>query len=190
MAGKRRPMDVNLTVLESGQGGKHWTRAEIETREAEELHLPKPEQLKPPKYLSPEAKKLFRGYAKQLLAYPKGIVSDLDVGTLARHCTAEAGFIEYSAQHDTFLGRCRTLRLQYVEAGDVCGLSKDEEYIEAKRQVDYWSGQMARFEKICRGCASEMGLTITSRCRLVVPKSEKKQEDDPLEALRRKFLSG
>ena len=45
---------------------------------------------------------------------------------------------------------------------------------------------MARVEKICRGCATELGMTISSRCRLVVPKAEEPAED-PLEELRRRF---
>lgn len=31
----------------------------------------------------------------------------------------------------------------------------------------------------CRECAGDLGLTITSRCRLVVPQNKDDDEDDP-----------
>lgn len=203
MAGPRRPMNVNLSV---DGGGKHWTKDEVEKRKAQELHLPKPKALKAPKWLDPEARKLFAGYAKLLLAFPEGIVSELDTGTLARYCDCELSYAEASAQKSAWLDRCRMLRKQYLEDvdqkgrkagearalvdGDWGGLDSDETYQKAQKQVDYWSGQMARFEKICRGCAADMGLTVTSRCRLVVPQVELAPESDPLAELRDKFLGG
>jgi len=45
---------------------------------------------------------------------------------------------------------------------------------------------MAKMEKICRGCATELGMTVSSRCRLVVPKVEEAPEN-PIEELRRRF---
>lgn len=203
MAGTRRPMSVNLSVVD---GGKHWTKDEIEGRKAQELHLPKPKALKPPAWLDPDGRKLFKHYAKLLLAFPEGIVSELDTGTLARYCDCEASYAEASAQKTAWLDRCRMLRRQYLKDvdqkarksaeeralvdGDWDGLDSDGIYQKAQKQVDYWSGQMARFEKICRGCAADMGLTVTSRCRLVVPQVELAPETDPLEALRERFLGG
>lgn len=203
MAGTRRPMAVNLAVVD---GGKHWTKAEKEQRQREELHLPKPKALKAPKWLDPEARKLFSQYAKLLLAFPEGIVSKLDTGTLGRYCDAESSYAEASAQKTAWLDRCRVLRKQYLEPvdqrgkkanesralfdGDWTAFDTDETYRKAQSQVDYWSGQMARFEKICRGCAADMGLTVTSRCRLVVPQVELTPEADPIADLQKRFLGG
>lgn len=177
-------MDVNLSVAD---GGKHWTKQEIRERKAQELKLPKPKALRPPAWLGPEGKKLFRRYAKLLLAFPEGIVSELDTGTLGRYCDCELSYAEASAQKDTWLEQCRLLRKQLIETGD-WSFVRDDTYERAEKQVDYWSGQMARFEKICRGCAADMGLTVTSRCKLVVPQVELAPEVDPLEALRKRFL--
>ena len=186
MSGPRRPMATNMAVV---GGGKHWTKAEIERRQREELHLPKPKTLKAPKWLTPEARKLFATYAKQLLAFPEGIVSELDTGTLARYCDCELSYAEASRQKDFFLSECRQLRMQALDdSAGAYELTGCEAYTSAQKQVDYWSGQMARFEKICRGCASDMGLTVTSRCRLVVPQVELAPEVDPLAELRDRFL--
>ena len=186
MSGSRRPMATNMAVV---GGGKHWTKAEIERRKREELHLPKPKTLKAPKWLGPEARKLFSHYAKLLLAFPEGIVSELDTGTLARYCDCEASYAEASRQKNVFLDECKQLRAQASEDGKpAVTFSSCDAYTSAQKQVDYWSGQMARFEKICRGCASDMGLTVTSRCRLVVPQVELAPESDPLEDLRNAFF--
>lgn len=194
MPGKRRPMDVNLSVVDSGKG-KHWTKSEVEDRKNAEIKMPKPKALTPPSWLNDPAKKLFRKYAKQLLEFPTGIVSTLDVGTLARYCDCELSYAEASNHKNMWLEVCRR-RLEALCQPDAVSVSKSdtqrvkENYEEAKAQVDFWSGQVVKFEKIARGCAAEMGMTVSSRCRLVVPKSDTKEEDDPLAALQKKFLSG
>ena len=191
MPGKRRPMDVNLSVVD---GGKHWTKAEVEDRQASEVKMPKPEALSPPAWLNDPAKKLFRKYAKQLLDFPSGIVSTLDVGTLARYCDCELSYAEASNHKSVWLEVCKR-RLEALCQADAVAVSNDDiqrfamAYEEAKGQVDFWTGQMVKFEKMARSCATEMGMTVSSRCRLVVPKPEQPQ-DNPLETLQKKFLSG
>ena len=194
MPGKRRPMDVNLSVVDSGKG-KHWTKAEVEDRQTSEVKLPKPKALTPPTWLSDPAKKLFRKYAKQLLEFPSGIVSNLDAGTLGRYCDCELSYAEASKHKSVWMEVCKR-RLEAICQPDAVSVSQSdtqrvkEAYEEAKAQVDFWSGQMVKFEKIARSCATEMGMTVSSRCRLVVPKSDTPVEADPLEALQQKFLSG
>ena len=194
MPGKRRPMDVNLSVLEGGKG-KHWTKAEVDARRASEPKLPKPKKLKPPSWLSEPAKKLFSNYAKQLLEFPSGVISTLDVGTLARYCDCELSYAEASAQKSFWLEVCRR-RLESICCPDAVAVPNsgteklEEAYAKAEKEVDFWAGQMVKFEKMARSCATEMGMTVSSRCRLVVPKSDTKPEADPLEELQKMFLSG
>lgn len=192
MPGKRRPMDVNLSVVD---GGKHWTKDEIRKRQESEPKLPKPKALTPPGWLSDPAKKLFRKYAKQLLAFPTGVVSTLDVGTLARYCDCELSYGEASKHKNLWL-EVSTRRLEALcNPGSVLVPGDDRKrleqaYEEAKAQVDFWSGQMVKFEKMARSCATEMGMTVSSRCRLVVPNAEKPPAENPLAELQRKFLGG
>ena len=194
MPGKRRPMDVNLSVVESGKG-KHWTKAEVEGRKSSEPKLPKPKTLKPPSWLSDPAKKLFKAYAKQLLEFPAGIISTLDVGTLGRYCDCELSYAEASRHKSVWLEVAKR-RLEALCQVEAIAVSKEdrqkteEAYEEAKQQVGFWSGQMVKFEKIARSCATEMGMTVSSRCRLVVPKSDTPDVADPLEELQKMFLSG
>ena len=194
MPGKRRPMDVNLSVVDGGKG-KHWTKDEVEDRQDSEIKLPKPKALTPPSWLNDSAKKLFCKYAKQMLAFPASIVSTLDVGTLGRYCDCELSYAEASRHKSVWMEVCKR-RLEALCQAEAISVSKSDtqrfadSYEEAKAQVDFWSGQMVKFEKIARSCATEMGMTISSRCRLIVPKSGTKEEDDPLAALQQKFLSG
>lgn len=194
MPGKRRPMDVNLSVVD-GKKGKHWTKEEVESRKSSEIKLPKPKALTPPAWLSDDSKKLFRKYAKQLLDLPSGVVSTLDVGTLARYCDCELSYAEASTHKSAWLIVARR-RMEAICQPDAVAVSEldtqrvKQAYEEAKNQVDFWSAQMVKFEKIARSCATEMGMTTSSRCRLIVPKSQDQEADDPLAELQKKFLSG
>lgn len=189
MAGKRRPMDVNLAVVKGG-GGKHWTKAEIEERQRSEVKAEKPRSLTPPKWLSKPAAKLFRAYAKELLALPGDVVSKLDTGTLARYCDCEATYGEASRHKEIWMARLSAQIPDLIGGGEIATQDeiheREKEYSEAQAQLDYWTGQMAKMEKICRGCATELGMTVSSRCRLVVPKVEEAPEN-PIEELRRRF---
>lgn len=194
MPGKRRPMAVNMAIVETGSG-KHWTKAEIEAREACEIKMPKPKALTPPGWLSDPAKKLFRKYAKQLLAFPQGMLSALDVGTLARYCDCELSYAEASKHKSVWLETATRRLAELSEASTLMKSPEDiqkleAEYDLAKAQLDFWSGQMAKFEKIAKGCATEMGLTLASRCRLIVPESGTEPEEDPLAQLQKQLMSG
>ena len=120
MPGKRRPMDVNLSVVD---GGKHWTKDEIQRRQEEELKLEKPKELKAPSWLTGAARKSFKAYAEQLLKFPAGMVSELDTGTLARYCDCEAAYGEASRQKTSWLNECAQL-LKNADADNMVSLSE------------------------------------------------------------------
>ena len=192
MAGKRRPMDVNLSVVEGG-GGKHWTKAEVEARKASEPKLPKPKALKPPDWLSDPAKKLFKNYAKQLLEFPSGIISTLDVGTLAKHCDNEHKYAEASQKAEIWAAREQRYMDEYLRLKDETAPWEDirrarDEYAEAQDKVKFYTELMVKHEKMARSNATEMGMTVSSRCRLVVPKSDTKEEADPLAELQKRLF--
>lgn len=138
-------------------GGKHWTKDEITQRRETEVVMEKPVRLKCPKWLGPEAAKLFKSYAKELLASPLP-VSNLDTGALARLCDAEALYAIAAKKRDEALEN------------------------EEPEWLALWMKTMTSAEKIARGCANDLGCTISSRCRMVVPKAAE-EEDDPLERL-------
>jgi hypothetical protein len=50
-----------------------------------------------------------------------------------------------------------------------------------QEQAEAWGRIQERYFKQARNCANDMGLTVTSRCRLVVPESarQKTEDDNP-----------
>lgn len=133
------------------KGRKHLTRAEIETRLAKEVKAPAPKTAKSPQWLPQALKKDFRALGKILIDL--GIYSELDKDTLGRYLVA---------QH------------QYLLA------TEEAEQALAKKDVetaDRWGRIQERYVKQARNHANDLGLTITSRCRLVVPQQDEPEEN-------------
>ena len=129
--------------LIKAKGKKHLTKAEYEERKAEELDVPFTD-VKPPEYLSGEKQiEKFNRYAEMLLNI--GIFTELDVDCLARYIMGEQIYLEYTK-----------LLVKFARSSDLDKLGKIQQLQDkAFRQ--------------CQQCARDLGLTISSRCRLVVP---------------------
>ena len=147
----------SLEVLE-GKGRKHLSRSERAQRAAGEVRPAPPKQLRAPEYLTAELKEQFRALARQLKEL--GLLSSLDYDTLARYLLARQSYQRGAERADGS-------RVIDTEALDVATRIQD------------------RFFKQCRGCANDMGLTVTSRCRLVLPESARPPEENAFERLMR-----
>lgn len=155
MAGPRQPID-----LLAYKGNKHLTKAETEARRAAEVKAPAPQskRVKPPAYLPKSLHKKFRSLAKQLIAI--GILAEIDYDCLARYLLAEQAYLAVTDQ----VGR--------AIANQAISL------------LDDLSKTQTRYFNQCRRAAADLGLTISSRCRLVVPKPpEDPAADDPINAV-------
>ncbi|MGU9539252.1 phage terminase small subunit P27 family [Clostridium tepidum] len=129
------------------KGKKHLTKAEIEDRKRKEIKAPS-DKVKAPSYLPADLKKEFNKIAKELKEI--GIITNLDIDALARFIIAKKMYLELTKQI----------------------LKKPELMIVDK---DIVTTQDKLFKQ-CRSSASDLGLTISSRCKLVVPKKEDKKE--------------
>lgn len=140
------------TDVIKANGKKHLSKAEEAQRRAGEVKVQKAKTAKPPKWLPEQLKKDFRALGKKLIS--AGIYTDLDADTLGRYLVA---------QH------------QWVIATDEAekALSKRDQ-----EQADAWGRVQERYFKQARNCANDMGLTVTSRCRLVMPKSAKQETEE------------
>lgn len=143
MAGARQPTDL---VVRNGR--KHMTRAEEDARRDREVVVPAPQRAKPPKWLPKELHREFRALGKQLIDV--GLYTDLDADNLGRYLVAHHEYISVTAEVQ------RALTLSPNHARD----------LEA---ADGWSRVQERYFKQARNCANDMGLTVSSRCRLVLP---------------------
>ena len=132
-------------------GRKHLSRAEEAERRAGEVKVSPAKTAKPPKWLQETLKKDFRALGKRLIA--AGLYTELDADTLGRYLVA---------QHQW--------ELATREA------EKALEDLDPE-EADDWGKIQDRYFKQARNCANDMGLTITSRCRLVVPERRQETED-------------
>lgn len=146
------------TAVVVANGRKHLTKTEIAEREAAEVKLPTAKTAKVPKWLPDGLKKDFRALGKKLIA--AGLYTDLDGDTLGRYLVA----------HQEYLLATKQVFKAYAD--------NDPEAVED------WTRIQERHFKQARNCANDMGLTVTARCRLVVPETAQQSEDrNPMLAL-------
>lgn len=139
------------TEVVVANGRKHLTKAEIAERERCEVKLPTAKTAKPPKWLPEALKKEFRALGKQLIA--AGLYTELDADTLGRYLVAQQEYLLATKQ----------VFKAYAEV--------DPE------EVEDWTRIQERHFRQARNCANDMGLTVTSRCRLVVPETTQQSEE-------------
>lgn len=161
MPGPRLPTDV---VKERGR--KHLSKAEEAERRQSEVKLPKPKKISPPKWLPEYLKAEFRALAKELLEADMG-AAGLDRDTIGRYLVASR---QYTAA-----------AIQVQDALDAEDAEKAAE----------WMNIQDKCFKQANKCANDMGMTLTSRCKLVMPtKKEDPGEDEFTAFLQRRRASG
>lgn len=145
------------TDVVKANGKKHLSKTEEAARRAGEVQVPKPKTAKVPKWLPTTLAKDYRKLCKQLLAC--GLYTDLDADTLGRYLVAQHQYLIATDETEKALAR------------------RDQE------AADSWGRIQERYFKQARNCANDMGLTVTSRCRLVVPNlgagQQSGEEDNP-----------
>lgn len=138
MPRKRQP----VAVLRSN-GSRHYSKAQLEEREAKEPKVPPVDILDPPPYLPPSLAAKFRKLAPILVRM--GILTALDTDGLARYLIAEQNYLRATNR---------------LTAAMNTGNTAD---------ADKWSAIQDRFFRQCRSAGSDLGLTVTGRCSLELP---------------------
>lgn len=140
------------TDVVKAKGRKHLSKTEEAQRRAGEVQVERPKTVKVPKWVPEDLKKEFRALGRKLLA--AGLYTDLDADALGRYLVAQR---------------------QYILATQETEWALDQRNQE---MADSWGKIQERYFKQARNCANDMGLTVTSRCRLVVPDAPQKGEED------------
>ena len=176
MAGRpRKPVAINK---------KHFSKEEKEQRQAEELEVPFTD-VAPPDYLSAQQKRDFNEYAEKLVAL--GIFTELDVDVLAQFVIARELYIGYSKQVKKLLDKANAVhKWSVVESlAAECEVQEDlikllEKIIRRQRGDDITviMNLQDKAHKQCLACAKELGLTITSRLKLVIPQPQDDDDDE------------
>lgn len=154
MAGPRKPILLNLAT-----GGKNWTKAEIEERMSSEVQ-PVTDGIAAPSYLTAKQRKQFDTIAEQLQRI--GIMGETDNDTLARFITAQ-GLYEQAVKD------LRAVQKQRPKAVD--GQVQVEDMVAWASMLDTLDKRVERYFKQAQAAASKLGLTISDRCRLALPKA-------------------
>lgn len=155
MAGPRQPIELVIA-----KGKKNLTKAEIEARRASEVQ-PCTDGIAAPAYLTAAQKKHFNRLAAQLQKIK--ILGETDSEQLARYVTAETLYEQ--AVKDQ-----RTLAKDRPDRSDPDYYVKLELWYKLQDSVDR---RQDKYFKQATTAARELGLTISSRCKLQVPVKEK-----------------
>lgn len=163
MAGQRQPIELIVA-----KGKKHLTKAEIEERKKVEVKAAS-DKVTAPKYLSPTQKTTFKQIVKELRAIE--LVSNLDVDALARLVIAQEKYIAVTQEIDRqpLMVEVEVATKQVDEFGQPITIKKGI----VNSEVERLALLQDRYFKQCRQGAADFGLTVSSRCRLVVPKADK-----------------
>ena len=166
---QREPIDLIIA-----KGKKHLTKSEIEQRKNSEVNVDELKNIKAPSYLSAKQKKEFTDIANKLLII--GIMSELDEDCLARYLIAK----------DNYLMFTKTLNNTMKKKAS----KENKDNIELQsillEEINMTLINQDRAFKQCRQCASDLGLSIASRCRLIVPQPKEQPVDNKFA----KFLVG
>ena len=137
--------------LIQAKGKKRLTKEEIAERQASELKVDL-KNINIPGYLTKKQKEEFQEIASKLLYI--GIMTELDEDCLAR----------YIISKHTYLSLTKKLNKK-----------------EIKNDIDQLDRIMTLQDKSfkqCRACANDLGLTITSRCKLILPKTPENPKEN------------
>ena len=131
-------------------GKKHLTKVEIKERKEIELKAPVGSVL-PPDYLPEKLKVEFTDIAEKLIKI--GIMTELDVDLLARYLLSKQSYLVLTNRYNKALSTAEINQIEKIAT------MQDKSF------------------KQCQSAARELGLTISSRCKIVVPKAAEKEEN-------------
>ncbi len=131
------------TDLVKARGKKHFSQTEEDQRRDQEVHVQPPDRAEPPRWLGKKFHAEFREIGEILRQ--AGLYTELDRDVLGQMLVA----------------RERWLRSDRLASAAI--RARDEKLAKE------WTAVQSSYFRQCRQCAEVMGLSISSRCRLVVP---------------------
>lgn len=142
-------------ALKRAKGTDHYGKEKLAIREAQEVRVPF-DEAEPPEYLTKKKEReQFEHYASMLKAC--GIFTDLDVDCLGRYVLAQNMYVTLT----------KKLTRQIAKMGT------DEFDVRDFDKSMVWQDKAF---KQATECAKQMGMTITSRCRIVVPQVDNAED--------------
>lgn len=165
MAKQKLPIEVI-----KARGRKHLTKSEIAEREAGQIKA-NSDKIRAPSYLTKEQKKEFKNISNELKKLD--IISNLDCNALGRFLQHQTQWIEITEQ----LRKTPMMIKEVREVLTLEGKSIFKEFEVVNKEYGNLIKNQEKQYTLCRLGASDLGLTITSRCKLVIPKAEEKPKN-------------
>lgn len=137
--------------LVKAKGKKHLTKAEIEARENAELKVDL-KNVSIPEYLPAKLKEEFVDIANKLLIV--GVMTELDEDCLARYLQSKQNYLQYTSMLNKAIKKNNIVEMEKLMT------MQDKAF------------------KQCRASANDLGLTIASRCKLVMPETKEPPKEN------------
>ena len=153
----KQPVDLIIA-----KGKKHLTKTEIAERKGTEIHT-NHTNVTAPNYLTEEQKVEFYKITKILLDI--GIITELDEDCLAHYLISNSNYIKYTEKLNELNAKLLKTRK----------LDKKKDYMS---QIDLYLTYQDRALKQCRACANDLGLSISSRVKLVMPETKEPPKEN------------
>lgn len=155
MAGRNRQP---LSVIQ-GNGRKNLTKKEIKERQEQENALKGyTDKINAPSYLTKKQKEEFDNIGTELVRL--GIFSNLDVDTLARYIDTKTQYLQLIRE------------LKRIKPTEIIELDDGTKRRIHNRDYPVLMRVKNNLFNECRAAANDLGLSITSRLKLVIPKTE------------------
>lgn len=168
MAGRKRQP---LSVIQGKGRSNHLTKQDVKERQEQEDQVKGyTDNIEAPKYLTKKQKEDFHEIAGELIRLD--IFSNLDVDGLARYIDSRDQYIKLIKD----IKKVKPTETIETAAGKKKVIS-NEDYPVLMRVKNKLFNE-------CRAAASDLGLSITSRLKLVIPK---KEDDNPKSEAERRF---
>lgn len=170
MAGRpRQPIDL---IVEKGK--KHLTKAEIVERQQTEVKV-EAKDVKAPSYLSKKQKTEFDKISAILVE--SVMMCELDEDCLARYLIAKENYVKFT----------KLVNLEFRKLNSKEVKQSEIKYDQVSSKIEQLLINQDRAYKQCRSSASDLGLSISSRCRLIMPQSKETPKENKFEKFKPKL---
>lgn len=139
MAGQKQPIDLVIA-----KGKKHLTKEEINKRKNQEIDVPFID-IQAPSYLPKKLRVEFDEIAAKLKFL--NIMTELDEDCLARYLLSKNNYLKITKKLNNIMTK------KDIKVSDIESLVSIQD----------------KFFKQCRSAAGDLGLSISSRCKLILP---------------------
>ena len=165
MAGRNKQP---LSVIQGKGRSNHLTKQAIKERQEQENALRGfTDKIEAPGYLLKKQKEEFDKIATELVRL--GIFSNLDVDNLARYIDSKTQYLQLMRE------------LKKIKPTEMVEMPDGKKKVFANEDYPKLMRVKNTLFNECRAAASDLGLSITSRLKLVIPKTEKEEPKSEFE---------